>query len=108
MAPEVGWMSPAVSRKRLDLPQPDGPTMTENALFSTSSEMLSSAVTEPPVRGMKRSVTASMRSFALPEPYGTSEILCPWKQPVARCLEQLVGQESKKADDGNAEKDLVG
>src|SRR5437868_3938793 len=108
MAPELGWMRPAISLSRLDLPQPDGPTITENSLFATSSEMLSSAVTGLPVCGVKRRVTASMRSLALPEPSRTSEVLGPGQEPVASCLEQLVGQESEETYDHDAEEDLVG
>src|SRR5512132_4183750 len=107
MAPDVGWMSPAISRSRLDLPQPEGPTMTENSLLPTSSDMLSRAVTALPVRGRKRSVTASMRSLGLPAPSCTSEILGPGKQPVACRLEKLIGQKTEKADDRDSEKDLV-
>ena len=45
IAPSVGSIRPATRRSRLDLPQPEGPTMTENSLSSTLSEMFSSAVT---------------------------------------------------------------
>ncbi len=58
MAPSVGSSSPATSRSRLVLPQPDGPTMTENSWSPTSSEMFSSAVTGAPVLGTKRSATS--------------------------------------------------
>src|SRR5256886_12392198 len=55
MAPDVGWIKPATSRSRLDLPQPDGPTITVNSFSSTSREMRSSAVTGCLIRGVKRS-----------------------------------------------------
>ena len=63
IAPSVGSIRPATRRSRLVLPQPEGPTMTENSLSSTSSEMFSSAVTGTPRRDVNRSATLSMRSF---------------------------------------------
>ncbi len=50
IVPWVGPIKPATSRNRLVLPQPDGPTITENSLSSTSSEMFSRAVTGIPLR----------------------------------------------------------
>src|SRR5215212_5589663 len=82
--------------------------MTENSLFSTSSDMLSRAVTALPLRGVKRSVTSLMRSLGLPSPSATSEALGPRQQPVARRLEHLIGQKAEKPNDCDSEKDLVG
>src|ERR1700729_3594525 len=65
IAPSVGSIRPATSRSKLVLPQPDGPTITENSLSSTSSEMFSSAVTGAPPLGIKRSATFSMCSFGV-------------------------------------------
>ena len=66
MVPSVGPISPATSRSRLVLPQPDGPTMTENSLSSTSSDMCLERGHRLPLRDVNRNATLSMRSFGGP------------------------------------------
>jgi hypothetical protein len=48
ISPSVGSFRPAVRYSRLDLPQPEGPTMTANCWSGTSRETLSSATKVPP------------------------------------------------------------
>ena len=36
ISPEVRSSSPAITRSRVDLPQPEGPTKTTNSLFTIS------------------------------------------------------------------------
>ena len=48
--PEVGRIRPDARRKRVDLPQPDGPTMVMNSLSPMVSEMSSRATTSAPSR----------------------------------------------------------
>lgn len=43
MRPRLGILSPVVSFMKVDLPQPDGPTMAMNSPSSTCSEMSSTA-----------------------------------------------------------------
>ena len=45
IVPAVGWISPAISRSRVDLPQPEGPSTLRNSDSSTSSETSASACT---------------------------------------------------------------
>ncbi len=47
MSPEVGASSPAIMRKSVDLPQPDGPTSTTNSPSSTLRSMSASTLAEP-------------------------------------------------------------
>src|SRR5690348_15000328 len=101
-SPSVGATNPATTRSRLDLPHPDGPTITENSLSSTSSAIRSSAVTGFPLRGVKRSVTPSILSLLMRSRDR------PGEQSFACELEQLVGQQSQKADHEDAEEDAVG
>src|SRR2546422_3545691 len=108
MAPAVGWIKPATSRNRLDLPQPDGPTMTENSFSSTSREMRSSAVTGCPIRGVKRRMTLSMRSLPMFGGPRASGVAGPGQQPIPDELEELVGNQAEQADHHDAEEDLVG
>src|SRR3990172_1511448 len=54
MLPSVNSSSPAISRRVVDFPQPEGPTRTRNSLSCTSMVMLLTAVTSP-----KRLVTLS-------------------------------------------------
>src|SRR3989442_12081859 len=108
MAPAVGWIKPATSRNRLDLPQPDGPTMTENSCSSTWREMRSSAVTGCPIRGVKRRMTLSMRSLPMFGGPGASGVAGPGQQPIPDELEELVGNQAEHPDHHDAEEDLVG
>jgi hypothetical protein len=48
IVPAVIVSSPATMRKRVDLPQPDGPTSTQNEPSSTSSDTPRTASTLPP------------------------------------------------------------
>src|SRR5207249_2128665 len=96
MAPAVGWIKPATSRNRLDLPQPDGPTMTENSFSSTSREMRSSAVTGCPIRGVKRRMTLSMRSLPMFGGPRASGVAGPGQQPIPDELEELVGNQAEQ------------
>src|SRR2546422_6968846 len=106
MAPAVGWIKPATSRNRLDLPQPDGPTMTENSFSSTSREMRSSAVTGCPIRGVKRRMTLSMRSLPMFGGPRASGVAGPGQQPIPDELEELVGNQAEQADHHDADEDL--
>src|SRR5213596_1124362 len=108
MAPAVGWIKPATSRSRLDLPQPDGPTMTENSFSSTSREMRSSAVTGRPIRGVKRRTTLSMRSLPMFGGPRASGVARPRQQPIPDQLEELVGDQAEQADQHDAQEDLGG
>src|SRR3989338_19709 len=47
MSPEVISSNPAIIRKVVDLPQPEGPTRTINSLFSMPRLTLSTALTLP-------------------------------------------------------------
>ncbi|MCY1547279.1 hypothetical protein D9M68_833260 [compost metagenome] len=47
MTPPVVSSSPAISRSRVDLPQPDGPTKTTNSPSLISSEMSGMIWTSP-------------------------------------------------------------
>src|SRR2546427_617530 len=105
MAPAVGWIKPATSRNRLDLPQPDGPTMTENSFSSTSREMRSSAVTGCPIRGVKRRMTLSMRSLPMFGGPRASGAAGPGQQPIPDELEELVGNQAEQPDHHDAEED---
>src|SRR2546426_520397 len=104
MAPAVGWIKPATSRNRLDLPQPDGPTMTENSFSSTSREMRSSAVTGCPIRGVKRRRTLSMRSLPMFGGPRASGVAGPGQQPIPDELEELVGNQAEQADHRSEER----
>src|SRR5438105_2664839 len=56
--PEVS-SSPAIIRRSVDLPQPDGPTRTRNSPLSISRETASTATTSPPKTFVTRSSTIS-------------------------------------------------
>ena len=61
--PAVTSAKPATRRSKVDLPQPDGPTITDSSRSGIASEMSSSAVTVRPLRPAKRTVTPSIRSL---------------------------------------------
>src|SRR5215469_463860 len=108
MAPEVGVLRPATRRSRLDLPQPEGPTMTANSCSLTSSEMPSSAMTAGALFCSKRSTTFSMRSFVIVRATRRSGILRPGQEPIAQHLEELIGGEAEESDHHDAQEDLLG
>ena len=60
ISPPLMSSSPAISRKSVDLPQPDGPTSATNSPAAMSTLTASSAVTAP-----KRLVTWSMLTLAM-------------------------------------------
>ena len=62
--PSVPVWSPATSRSSVDLPHPEGPTITENCRSSTARETRSRAATGGLPRISKRTVTSSMDSMA--------------------------------------------
>src|SRR5690242_19149706 len=94
IAPVVGSINPATRRSRLDLPQPEGPTITENSLSATSSEMWSSACTGLPLRGVKRSETSSISSLLIGG--FASRHDGPGQQACAQELEDLIGQQTEQ------------
>src|SRR5690242_15678039 len=108
IAPDVGVLRPATRRKRLDLPQPEGPTMTANSCSLTSSEMPSSAVTGGAFFCSKRSTTLSIRSFVMSDAAQRSGVLRPGHEPIAQRLEELIGDESQETDHHDAQEDLIG
>src|SRR5665213_2788375 len=61
ISPEVTSSSPAIILRSVDLPQPDGPTMTRNSPSKMSRETPSTAVTAP-----KDFVTSASRISAIP------------------------------------------
>src|ERR1700749_1231715 len=100
IAPVVGSISPATRRRRLDLPQPEGPTITENSLSATPSEMWSRACTGLPLRGVNRSETSSISSLLMngPGAGAASRLDGPGQETRAQQLEELIGQEPKQTD----------
>ena len=48
ITPSVASARPAIRRSRVDLPQPEGPTITDSSRSGIASEMSSSAVTVGP------------------------------------------------------------
>src|SRR5215472_680614 len=108
MAPEVGVLRPATRRRRLDLPQPEGPTMTANSCSLTSREMPSSAITAGAFLCSKRSTTLSIWSFVTRRGAGRLGILRPGQEPIAQRLEELIGNEAQEPDHHDAQEDLIG
>src|SRR3990172_5355995 len=60
MLPEVGWSNPAIRRRLVVLPDPDGPSRVKNSPSRTSRSMLSTALTSPKWRLTPESRTAGM------------------------------------------------
>src|SRR5579862_8921697 len=66
IAPSLGSSRPQMSRKSVDLPQPEGPTKTTNSPSSTVSVTSRSAVTSPKRFVTPFSSTRDMRPSNLP------------------------------------------
>ena len=79
-APDVGGMRSAMTRSKVDLPQPDGPRRVRKPPRRTDKLTLSRAVTEP--RSVtKRTVTFSQTtatSLSLPGACGSLRTLAAW------------------------------
>src|SRR5499425_3622247 len=101
--PVVGWSSPAIMRRSVDLPQPDGPRRQRKSLSATRSEVGAMArVGAPPRTPGKVRLSPSMASVGTREGSGEA----PGKQPVIQRLEEIVGDEPHHSDDHDAEDDL--
>ena len=103
--PSVAAWSPAASRRRVDLPQPDGPTIAENRRSSTVSETRSSAVTGDPPGSAKRTVTSSIASTVRSP--GASERRRPRHKPAPHRLEGQIGRQAQQPDGKHPEQDYV-
>src|SRR3990170_4640922 len=64
MLPEVGWSNPAISRRLVVLPEPDGPSKGKNSPSLTSKSMWSTALTSPKWR-----LTAEKRTAGTDRPF---------------------------------------
>src|SRR5262249_38309788 len=102
--PSVGRVSPATSRRIVDLPHPDVPTRTANSRSLTSKLIPSSAVTVSPRRVRKRMVRWSSFKRAI----GSPGLRGPREKPPVEVLEALVGDEAEEPDDHDPEEDAVG
>src|SRR5581483_5049034 len=74
--PPSGRLSPATMLSRVDLPQPDGPTMARNSPGATSNDTRSSAVKGPAAPWLKRRVT-SRTAITGAAPAGAAVIRTP-------------------------------
>src|SRR6266542_6152503 len=102
--PVVGRSSPATIRRRVDLPQPEGPRRHRKARSATRSEVGSMArVGGPPRTPGKVRLSSSMESVGTGEGSGEA----PGKQPMVQGLEDVVGGEPDDPDHHDAEDDLA-
>src|SRR5262252_6376720 len=102
--PVVGWSSPAIMRRSVDLPQPEGPGGQRKSLSATRSEVGSLArVGGPPRTPGKVRLSPSMASVGTREDSGEA----PGEQPVIQRLEEIIGDQPHHADDHDAEDDLA-
>src|SRR5262245_51213137 len=101
--PVVGWSRPAIRRRRVDLPQPEGPSRQRKSLSATRSEVGSMArVSGPPRTPGKVRLSPSMASVGTREDSGEA----PGEQPLVQRLEEIIGHQPYHADDHDAEDDL--
>src|SRR5712692_6157097 len=63
--PEIS-SSPAIIRKSVDLPQPEGPTSTQNSPFSTSTSTPCTTSVDPKLLRTPERVTDAMRVLDFP------------------------------------------
>ena len=63
IVPPVASSRPAIMRRSVDLPQPEGPTRTRNSPLWISSETSSTATTPPPKTLLTRSSTIPATSM---------------------------------------------
>src|SRR5258707_15855914 len=61
---------PAIMRRRVDLPQPEGPTSTQNSPSSTATSTPCSTWVEPKLLRTPERVTDAMRVLGLPASLG--------------------------------------
>src|SRR5512137_2703162 len=64
MLPLSGWSKPAISRRQVVLPDPDGPSSAKNSPGAIDSDTESSATTGPKARRVARSSIAGVMSVA--------------------------------------------
>src|SRR5215831_5439732 len=93
--PVVGWSRPAIRRRSVDLPQPEGPRRQRKSLSATR-------VGDPPRTPGKVRLSPSMASVGTRE----NSVEAPGEQPVVQRLEEIIGYQAHHADDHDAEDDL--
>src|SRR2546421_3199000 len=116
-SPSLGWIRPAAMLSRVDLPQPEGPTMQANCPSGTVREVRSRARTsrDPVVKRMATSAnrislmtSVQAREPAYPIAAETRVLLDVGKRPAVENAEEEVGHQPQDPDRDDGGDDPVG